>query len=70
MLGKIREYETSTLSERDVDACLVCGDPECGGACEGAVYIVRQVMEALDNEDILSWWMEEFGFIDGSWRGA
>ena len=37
------------------DVCLACGDCECGGACPVALYIVRQVMEALDHPDDLDW---------------
>ena len=70
LLGQIREFETSTLSERDIDNCAVCGDCECSGACEGAIYIVRQVMEALDDVDIAAWWLENFGLIDDTWRGS
>lgn len=40
------------------DTCVVCGDGECGGACEGALYVVRQVMEALDSEDDRPWFRD------------
>lgn len=59
-LPSIRTFQPVNSSSEDFEACTVCHDPECSGACPWAVYVVRQVMEALDGEDDRVWWRDYF----------
>jgi hypothetical protein len=60
LLPALADFHDPTNTEAR-DVCLVCGDCECGGACPGAMEVVRQIIEALGcGDDDWDWWVDYF----------